>query len=74
MSEGKNTDSCLELEASGDQSTGEDKEETTNAINVIKRTMRADLDRRFTILDSIDIYRIATYLDPRYKGKLFLIL
>ena len=64
VSEGKNTDSCLELEDSEDQSTDKDEEETTNAINVIKRTMRADLDRRFTILDSIDIYRIAIYLDP----------
>ena len=64
VSEGKNTDSCSELEDSEDQSTDKDEEETTNAINVIKRTMRADLDRRFTILDSIDIYRIAIYLDP----------
>lgn len=34
-----------------DQTTDKDNEETTNVINILKRTMRADLDRRFAGLE-----------------------
>lgn len=67
----ESTGSCSEPEETDDQCSDKDEEETTKVINVMKRTIRADLDKRFGGLDIMNIYRIATYLDPKYKGKLF---
>ena len=40
-------------------------------LNKMKEAMKADLARRFSSIESEDLYRVATYLDPRYMYKLF---
>ena len=70
----QSSSACLEPEESEGHSSDslcKDEEEITNVINIVKITMRAELDRRFAGIESTDIYRHATYLDPRYKSKFF---
>ncbi|XP_064078440.1 zinc finger BED domain-containing protein 4-like [Macrobrachium nipponense] len=70
----QSSSACLEPEESEGHSSDslcKDEEEITNVINIMKITMRAELDRRFAGIESTDIYRLATYLDPRYKSKFF---
>ena len=62
----------LSKEVSEDSSSIiEHYEKGNQIINGMKHTMRIELDKRFKGLENEDIYRIATYLDPRYKGKFF---
>ena len=40
-------------------------------LNNMKETMKADLARRFSSIESEDLYRVAIYLDPRYCTNYF---
>lgn len=44
----------------------------TQVVNIIKhQTMRADAEKWFSWIESDALYRVATYLDPRYKSNFF---
>ncbi|MPD04930.1 Zinc finger BED domain-containing protein 4 [Portunus trituberculatus] len=45
--------------------------QATQAVNFMKEAMRADVEKRFSSIENEDLYRIATYIDPRYKSKFF---
>ncbi|XP_071536856.1 zinc finger BED domain-containing protein 4 [Panulirus ornatus] len=47
------------------------EKKATQVVNIMKQTMRSDIEKRFSRLESEDVYRVATYLDPRYKSKFF---
>ncbi|CAB4059527.1 unnamed protein product [Lepeophtheirus salmonis] len=53
------------------ESIDKDETETTNIIHLMKVAMREALDQQFADVESHNIYRLATYLDPRYKDKFF---
>lgn len=40
-------------------------------INYLRTTMKAEIEKRFAGLEMDNNYRVATYLDPRYKAKFF---
>jgi len=54
-----------------EDSLQEDYEKVKQVIRFMVQTLRAELDRRFKGLENDDMYTVATYLDPRYKGKFF---
>ena len=37
----------------------------------MKQIMQGDIEKRFSFIESEDLYRVTIYLDPRYKNKLF---
>ncbi|XP_076060474.1 zinc finger BED domain-containing protein 4-like [Oratosquilla oratoria] len=46
--------------------------QATQAVNFMKEAMQADVEKRFSWVeneDHEDLYRIATYIDPRYKKE-----
>lgn len=45
--------------------------QATQAVNFMKEAMQADVEKRFSWIENEDLYRIATYIDPRYKSKFF---
>lgn len=50
----------------------EDKNDDSDCgILSMKETLRTELNRRFNALETVQAYTVATYLDPRYKGKVF---
>ncbi|KAL7646695.1 UNVERIFIED_CONTAM: hypothetical protein RMT77_001948 [Armadillidium vulgare] len=65
----ESTDTSQQIESS--TSLHNDLEKGKKIINSLAQTMLAEIERRFIELESDNKYRIATYLDPRYKGKFF---
>ncbi|XP_040580767.1 zinc finger BED domain-containing protein 4 [Lepeophtheirus salmonis] len=60
-----------EFKDHSNESIDKDETETTNIIHLMKVAMREALDKQFADVESHNIYRLATYLDPRYKDKFF---
>lgn len=52
------------------ESQDEDNEATL-IVNMMKQTMQTEVDKIIAWIESEDLYRVATYLDPRYKSKFF---
>lgn len=48
----------------------EDKE-ATQVVNIVRKVILTEAERRFSLVESEDFYRFATYFDPRYKSKFF---
>ena len=46
-------------------------ENQTKIVNCMKDAMRADINKRFAEIEMDYKYTVATYLNPRYKGKFF---
>lgn len=53
------------------ESDDESQEDYQKHVNYMKETMRTEINKKFVGLEMDNNYRVATYLDPRYKGKFF---
>ena len=60
-------ESVIELK----EETVQDEIVANQIVNTMKQIMQADIEKRFSFIESEDLYRVATYLDPRYKNELF---
>lgn len=54
-----------------DDNSQEDYQEVVERIKYMKETMKAEIDKRFAGIEMDNNYRVATYLDPRYKSCFF---
>lgn len=59
------------LDLDSDDENQDDYQKGVEIIDYMKETMKADIAKRFAGLEIDNNYRVATYLDPRYKGKFF---
>lgn len=65
------TDGSPQQDLEGEDADEDENQSSVQIVNYIKETMRADIDTKFAGIELDDKYTVATYLDPRYKGKLF---
>lgn len=54
-----------------DASCSDSDSDTDQGIRTMKSTLRREISERFGDLENNELYTLATYLDPRYKGKFF---
>lgn len=53
------------------QAAADEETATSGPVNNIISTLKVQLNRRFSEVNSNNLYKIATFLDPRYKEKFF---